>query len=182
VCYQLRAWQIHFNLPNLRANINLSNIQFEREDMVDKIVQIFDSTGISPQSLRFELTESMLMKNSSPIVTAMQQLRQFGVQFHLDDFGQGYSSLSVLHKLPIDALKIDYTFIKKITTDKSSLAIVKTIMALANSLNISCVAEGIETQDQLQQLTALGCELGQGYFFSKPLMASAVESFLPGKA
>lgn len=177
-CYQLRTWQTCFSHLDLTMNINISNRQFEQNDIVEKVLGTLETTGINPEHLRFELTESMLMVKPVRIASIMQQLRMFGVQFYLDDFGQGSSSLSILHELPIDALKIDRTFIDRMTTDQTSLAIVKTILALADSLAISVVAEGIEAAEQLQQMVELKCHFGQGYLVSPPMSSPVATDWI----
>ena len=177
-CYQLRTWQTHFNRPELTMSINLSNKQFEQRDVVEQMMQIIRTTGVEPRQLRFELTESMLMSSPACIEDAMQKLCQFDIQFHLDNFGQGYCSLSALHDLPINAVKIDPAFISRMAADKPSLGMVRTIMALANNLGISCIAEGIETPHQLQHLQALRCPLGQGYLIAPPLPSGSVSELM----
>ncbi|MDB9524735.1 bifunctional diguanylate cyclase/phosphodiesterase [Oscillatoria sp. CS-180] len=182
-CYQLRTWQTRFGCPDLKMNINVSNLQFEQDNLIEKVLGILNSTGAEPKNIRFELTETMMMVKPEKIAVIMQELRLQGVQFHLDDFGQGFSSLSLLHELPIDALKIDRSFVSRMTTDKTAKAIVKTTMALADSLEIDSIAEGIETPEQVEHLHNLKCRFGQGYLIAPPMpsqaMASWIESYSP---
>ncbi|GAB4379487.1 MAG: hypothetical protein Kow00121_33750 [Elainellaceae cyanobacterium] len=176
-CYQLRDWQIKWIRPDLMMSINLSSIQFSQPGLVDHISRILDITGLDPKCLRIEITESTLMQNFDAAAEILNRLKALGLQLYLDDFGIGYSSLSTLYELPIDALKIDRSFIKGIDKDERHLAIVKTIVSLSENLKMAVVAEGIETAEQLDLLRSLGCNLGQGYYFSPPLDSQSVETW-----
>lgn len=177
-CRQMRAWQLQFpvSLP-LTMSVNISSQQFSQPDLIKQIQQILDETGLEPRNLKLEVTESVLMANAESTAATMLQLQALGIQFSIDDFGTGYSSLSYLHRFPISMLKIDRSFVKNMDFDVENNQIISAIMALAWSLGMNVVAEGIEKKKQLSQLQELKCEFGQGYFFSKPLdseMASAL--------
>jgi EAL domain-containing protein (putative c-di-GMP-specific phosphodiesterase class I) len=133
---------------------------------------------MSVNNLSIEVTESVLMENIDRASALLKEIKSMGIALHMDDFGTGYSSLSYLHKFPLDGLKIDRSFIIGITTDSENEEIVKTIIALARSLRINVTAEGIETLEQLQLMKAMGCEYGQGYYFSKPVAADQIKDLL----
>ena len=164
-CRQLSAWQ---NLQTRQpfVSINFSGRQFMQPDVVSQVERIVNETGCSPRQLRLELTETMIMENADRGAKKLSQLSELGVQLYIDDFGTGYSSLSYLHRLPSHAIKIDRSFISQVI---SKPEIVKTILNLARTLNIGVEAEGIETVGQLNRLRELGCESGQGYYFSRPV-------------
>lgn len=171
-CRQQSLWR-HAGM-NLDVSLNVSALQFQRADFIEQIRELIDATGISPGSLVVELTETAVMENLADAAHILQQLRMMGIRIALDDFGTGYSSLSILSVLPIDKLKIDQSFIRRIGTDPVSCAIVDTIIALAKTLDIEIVAEGVETEAALRYLRERGCELGQGYYFSRPLESTAL--------
>jgi diguanylate cyclase (GGDEF)-like protein/PAS domain S-box-containing protein len=178
-CRCTRVWQRKSTVdPPLFVSVNLSPRQFEQVDLVKQIGDILQDTGFPPQSLKLEITESMLMDNIKSVVHQLEQLRAKGIQISLDDFGTGYSSLSYLHRFPIDNLKIDRSFVNHLDTDSKDVEITKAIVTLAHSLHMKVVAEGIETPQQLQYLKTTGCEYGQGYLISKPVDAKAVEALL----
>jgi EAL domain-containing protein (putative c-di-GMP-specific phosphodiesterase class I) len=139
---------------------------------------VLTATGLSPRSLRLEVTESVLMEKLSHVADNMTQLRAMGVRLDLDDFGTGYSSLSYLHQFPIDTLKIDRSFVKRINESEEGLEIVNTILALAASLDMEVVAEGVETAEQLAMLKKMHCAFAQGYHLSKPVENTRFESLL----
>ncbi len=152
--------------------------QLADPDLVKRIQTVLCDTGIQPQALKLELTESALMTNidsAREIITAIQNM---GIGLKLDDFGTGYSSLSYLRELRFDSLKIDCSFVSKLTEDAEAHAIVDTIIKLAHTLDMTVVAEGIEDEKQLNELIKLGCDVGQGYYFSRPVDASAAEQLL----
>jgi len=168
-CRQIGEWQSQNRSKEpLMVHVNLSGRQFSPR-LTDEIHQILQKTGLLPQQLKLEITETVLMENAESAIETLKQLRQLGIQLAIDDFGTGYSSLSYLHRLPIDTLKIDRSFTSKIDFDGEQLAIVRTIITLAWNLGMEVIAEGIETSKQLAQLRALRCEYGQGYLFAKPL-------------
>ena len=145
-------------------------------DLVREVKQIVDKTGLSPSSLKLEITESVLMDNVDAAVAILQQLKTLGIQLAIDDFGTGYSSLSYLHRLPIDTLKIDRSFVNNVDCDPEKIEMIRTIVSMAWNLGMNVVAEGVETKKQMYQLQALRCDYGQGYFFSRPLDAEAAKA------
>jgi diguanylate cyclase (GGDEF)-like protein/PAS domain S-box-containing protein len=177
-CRQMQTWQSQFGSDRLlTVNVNLSGKQFSPE-LAPQISQVLQETGLNPCQLKLEITESLLMENAESAIEMLTRLQQLGVQLAIDDFGTGYSSLSYLHRLPIDTLKVDRSFIQRIDSDGEQLAIVRTIIILAWNLGMEVVAEGAETAKQVAQLKALRCEYAQGYFFAKPLDIEAAEQYL----
>ncbi len=178
-CRQMRAWQIQFPTnPPLTISVNLSTKQFSQPGLIEQINQIMQETGLEAGSLKLEITESVLMENIQLATFMLLQLQQMNIQLHLDDFGIGYSSLSYLHRFPSNALKIDRSFISKIGANGENLEIVQAIVTLAQSLNIDVIAEGVETLEQLTQITAMKCKYAQGYLFSQPLDSKSVETLI----
>ncbi|MEH1831507.1 MAG: EAL domain-containing protein [Nostoc sp.] len=178
-CRQMRAWQVQFPTdPPLTISVNLSTKQFSQTELIEQINQIIQETGLEAGNLKLEITESVLMENIQSATFILLQLQQMNIQLHLDDFGIGYSSLSYLHRFPSNALKIDRSFIIKIGANGENLEIIQAIIALAHSLNIDVIAEGVETVEQLTQLKAMKCKYAQGYFFSKPLDSKSVETLI----
>ena len=171
-CRQLRQWQLQNPLNDeLTISVNLSTKQFEQENLIEIVAGIIRETQINPHNLRLEVTESHLVGKNIDPVAILTKLRALGVKISIDDFGTGYSSLSYLHQLPINHLKIDRSFIKQINENQENLEIVRTIVTLAQNLNFSVIAEGIETEDQAAHLRMLECDFGQGYLYSKPVDA-----------
>lgn len=168
-CAQLAEWGDDSQHEALTVAINVSARQLNQGDFVDTIKRVISQTGARADRLRLELTESMLQDNVGSTIVKMDALRLLGVRFSLDDFGTGYSSLSYLKRLPLDVLKIDKSFVDDIFSDPSDAAIVRTIIALARSLDIDVVAEGVETAEQLEWLLDHGCVLFQGNLFSPPV-------------
>ena len=162
----------------LSISVNLSSKQFSQPDLVDQIKQVLKKSQLEAKSLTLEITESVVMENAEAAAAALMKLKTLGVQLSVDDFGTGYSSLSYLHSFPINSLKIDRSFIGKMSVDNTSLEIVRTVVALAYSLGMNVTAEGIETAEQLAQLRALQCQYGQGFLFSKPLDSEAAAKLL----
>lgn len=177
-CYQTRIWQEQFTASRLTININVSGKQFAQPDLIKQIDRILQETGLSGQSLKIEITESVLIENADLAANMLAQLKKLGVQVYIDDFGTGYSSLSYLHNFPIDALKIDRSFVNRMGSNNNRAELVKIIATMAHNLNMNVVAEGIETPEQLLQLQALECEYGQGYLFAKPLAKEAATAFI----
>ncbi len=178
-CRELSRLQKHFPCdPPLEMSVNISSRQLMQEDLAATVLRIVEEEGVAPASLSIEITESMLMANVDIAVGTMQILRAKGVHIHIDDFGTGYSSLSYLHSLPIDTLKIDQSFVSKLTTEGDNQEIVLSIMSLAKSLNFNVIAEGIEHDHQLQQLQGLDCPVGQGYLFSKPMKPDVLHAWM----
>ena len=177
-CRQTREWQkMCPQDPPLYVSINLSVKQFTQRHLVEQVAVALHNAGLDPSNLKLEITESMLM-NADSAIRMLSQLHALGVGISIDDFGTGYSSLSYLHRLPIANLKIDRSFVNSMSQNKESFEIVRTIITLAQSLNLTIVAEGIETNDQLEMLQALKCEYGQGHFFSKALKVEWAASLL----
>ncbi|MGL4623052.1 MAG: putative bifunctional diguanylate cyclase/phosphodiesterase, partial [Chroococcidiopsis sp.] len=178
-CHQTRHWQERFPTePPLTISVNVSGKQFTQSNLIEKIDQILQETGLAPTSLKLEITESVLVENAEAAAAVICQLRAMGIQFSIDDFGTGYSSLSYLHRLPIDTLKIDRSFVNNVDCEPEKIEIIRTIVALAWNLGMNVVAEGVETKTQMYQLQALKSEYGQGYFFSKPTDSEAAEVLL----
>jgi diguanylate cyclase (GGDEF)-like protein/PAS domain S-box-containing protein len=179
-CQQLAAWKaLSTAEPDaLRVSVNLSARQFGRPGLADHVAEVLADTSVSPGDLRLEVTESSLMSNRETALETMQDLQALGVGLHMDDFGTGYSSLNHLHRYPFDTLKIDRSFIQGIADEKDSVEIVGTILGLARSLEMDVVAEGIETVEQVERLKSLGCRLGQGYYFARPMSADAISAML----
>lgn len=187
-CRQIVEWNELADCPrgegrllsktSLRVSVNLSAKQFGRSGLVRWVADALGRSGISPQSLRLEVTESSLMVHSEEAMRTMQGLKALGVGLHMDDFGTGYSSLNYLHRFPFDTLKIDRSFIHRLFDNRGSAEIVRTIVNLAHSLGMEVVAEGIETAEQLTHLQSLKCQLGQGFLFSRPMPPCAVSAML----
>ena len=177
-CRQTREWQKSCpQNPPLYVSVNLSVKQFTQPHLVEQVAVALHKAGLDPSSLKLEITESMLM-NADSAIQMLSQLKALGVDISIDDFGTGYSSLSYLHRLPFGNLKIDRSFVNSMSANKESFEIVRTIIRLAQSLNLTIVAEGIETNEQLEMLQALNCEYGQGHFFSKALTVEWAASLL----
>jgi diguanylate cyclase (GGDEF)-like protein len=178
-CRQMRAWQDqHPRTPPLAINVNISSRQFTHPALVQQVARILAETGLEPDSLRLEITESTFIQNVELAARILSDLQQIGVQFQIDDFGTGYSSLSYLHQFPVNTIKIDRTFIGRIGQDGHNAEIVRTILLLARDLGMGTIAEGIETEDQLAQLKDLDCQLGQGFFIARPMEPKRVEALL----
>ncbi len=169
-CRQMVEWQRRNPAnKNLIVSVNLSGKHFAHKDLVDQIKTILDETEMNPAHLKLELTESAVMENAENVIAMMKQIRELGIQLSIDDFGTGYSSLSYLHRFPINTLKVDRSFVSAMEDGSENGEIVRTVIALAKTLRLNVVAEGIETIHQLHQLRILGCEYGQGYLFSRPV-------------
>jgi len=177
-CTQIREWQI--NSPSHRSlslSVNLSARQVAQPDLLERIKEALETSKLNPHCLKLEITESVVMENAEAAALMFKQLRSLGVQLSIDDFGTGYSSLSYLHRFPLNYLKIDRSFVMRLTTDNDN-AIVRTISTLARNLGMEVIAEGIETEEQHQQLKMLGCEYGQGFLFSRPVNNDGVLKLL----
>lgn len=178
-CRQMSIWQQQTGgrMP-LTMNVNLSSKQFTHFQFLDQIVQILDETAIEPNSLQLEIIESVVMENVELAAQKLSQLRVLGVGLSIDDFGTGYSSLSYLHRLPIDTLKIDRSFVSNIDNNKENREIVRTIIMLARNLNMEVIAEGIEKDEQVERLRELRCSFGQGYLFSRAVAAEVASKLV----
>ncbi len=176
-CTQARAWG-DAGLTLATIAVNISAIEFRDEHFLEGVFAILDDTGLDPESLEVELTETVLMKRPDSTEAILKTLRARGVRVAVDDFGTGYSSLSYLRKFPIDSLKIDQSFIRQITTAPDETSIVTAVISMGRSLNLRVVAEGVETKEELAFLQSKECEEAQGYYFSRPLSARGFADFL----
>jgi diguanylate cyclase (GGDEF)-like protein/PAS domain S-box-containing protein len=183
-CQQLADWQHRFiDCDDLKISVNLAAQDLCKASLIAEIEQVLELTGLSGQALTLEITERMLIKEVDQTVDLLMQLNAKGVQISIDDFGTGYSSLSYLHRLPVNNLKIDRAFVSQMELEARNYEVVSTIVTLSQQLGLTAIAEGIETFQQLQRLQALGCQLGQGYLFAKPMAAHEIEiHFLQGRA
>ena len=178
-CSQMRDWQLRFpSQPALTIAVNFSAKQFIQPNLVEQVKQVLGETHLDPGSLKIELTESVAMQDAERTTRILTELRALGLGTSIDDFGTGYSSLSYLIRLPLDILKLDRSFVSRMDKNKESRQIVHTIISLADNLGMDVVAEGIETVEQADELKLLGCQYGQGYFFSKPINKGSVEALL----
>ena len=182
-CEQLAAWAARTETADLSIAVNVSVRQFRHPDFVDMVMAAIARTGIRPQRLKLELTESLLADDRMEITLAkMGTLKAMGVTLSIDDFGMGYSSLSMLKRLPLDQLKIDKSFVADVLTDPNDAAIARTIIGLAQSLGLAVMAEGVETEAQRDFLARHGCENYQGYLFCRALPIDELEAFMQGVA
>jgi EAL domain-containing protein (putative c-di-GMP-specific phosphodiesterase class I) len=180
-CEQLVQWAKHSHTAHLSIAVNVSARQFRQADFAAQVMQILQETGANPFRLTLELTESLLLGDIEEAIQRMVQLKREGVGFALDDFGTGYSSLSYLKRLPLDQVKIDRGFVRDVLTDPNDAAIVRSILALAQSLDLEVVAEGVETAGQLGFLRLHGCEKFQGFLFGRPGPAADIEAQAHGE-
>jgi EAL domain-containing protein (putative c-di-GMP-specific phosphodiesterase class I) len=176
-CQQNQAWQ-QAGLGKLRVAVNLSARQFGAANLIADIRAVLAETALPPACLEIELTESLFMSDVTLAVELLHGMKALGVNLSIDDFGTGYSSLSYLSRFPIDVLKIDRSFVAEITRDSNDAAIVASIIALAHNLKLAVIAEGVETEEQLDYLRRHGCDEMQGYYFSRPLPAGEFEQLL----
>jgi EAL domain-containing protein (putative c-di-GMP-specific phosphodiesterase class I) len=169
-CAQLRVW-IDQGLPPMRVAVNLSVRQLLQKNFADTVESVLQDTQLPPELLELEITESTLMEHAQDTLQALHRLRSLGVRLSIDDFGTGYSSLSYLKRFPVDIIKIDRSFVRDVPHDADDAAIIAGIIALAHSLRLEVVAEGVETEAQLQFLRAQQCDLLQGYYMSPAVPA-----------
>ena len=177
-CAQIRVWEASEATRHLVLAVNVSARQLASDEFVAQVEKLLRSTGITPSRLKLEITESMMLGDVEAVIRIIRQLKALGVSFSMDDFGTGYSSLQYLKRLPLDQLKIDQSFVQDITTDSSDQALVGTIVAMAQSLRLSTIAEGVETQEQRALLVLQGCRNFQGYLFSRPVPIAAFAAVL----
>ena len=177
-CTQLATWATRPEMAHLTVAVNVSARQFHHKDFVDQVLAVLEQTGASPQRLKLELTESLMVDDVEDVITKMTALKAKGVGFSLDDFGTGYSSLSYLKRLPLDQLKIDQGFVRDILTDTNDSAIAKMVIALSESMGLKVIAEGVEIEAQKDFLAHMGCNAYQGYLFSRPLPIEELEEFV----
>jgi len=177
-CIQLKTWQHEELTRDFVLAVNVSARQFRQKEFVAQVRDAVHRHAIDPRLLKLELTESLLLHDAKDVVATMNALNDIGVQFSLDDFGTGYSSLQYLKQLPFDQVKIDQSFVRDIAADPSDRAIVRTIIAIANTLDLDVIAEGVETGEQLKILMGMGCTSFQGYLFGKPIPIGEFEAIL----
>jgi diguanylate cyclase (GGDEF)-like protein len=179
-CRQLRAWQMRFGaqIPDFFMSVNVSARQLSTPGLVGQVSQILRETGVPPQTLALEITESVMIRDAENAVRVMRELRELGVRLQMDDFGTGYSSLSCLHQFPLNCLKIDRSFIENLGERRDYAAVVQAIIQLARNLGMQLVAEGIERPEQVAMLQAMECDRAQGYLFSRPVDVQEAEAFI----
>jgi diguanylate cyclase (GGDEF)-like protein/PAS domain S-box-containing protein len=178
-CRQAAVWHREFDdAREIDITVNISSKQFIDEELVDAVRSALEVSGLDPMRLILEITEGTMLRNTETTIEKLKQLRALGLRLAIDDFGTGYSSLSYLHKFPIDVLKIDRSFIEKINEGLEGAAMAKAIISMSETLHLETIAEGIETADQIATLKDLGCEMGQGYLFARPLGVAQMEGFL----
>jgi EAL domain-containing protein (putative c-di-GMP-specific phosphodiesterase class I) len=178
-CRQIVAWRA--KLPDqaaLMVSVNLSPRQFQQPNLVARVARALREAGLAPAWLKLEITEGVIMQDVEATIKTLWQLKELGVQLAIDDFGTGYSSLAYLKRLPLDILKIDRAFINGIGQDSEDTAIVRAIIAMAKSLNLSITGEGIETAEQAALLREWACDKGHGYYFARPLSKAALTEVL----
>jgi diguanylate cyclase (GGDEF)-like protein/PAS domain S-box-containing protein len=181
-CRELKLLQVRYPAqPQLSMSINISSRQFSQQDLVGILSGFLAETGVDPHTVILEITESMIMENVDAAVVTMKQLRDMGVQLHIDDFGTGHSSLSYLQLFPVSALKIDRSFINKLTANGENQEIITHIVALAKSLNFDVIAEGVEMEHQLANIQSLHCGFGQGFLFARPMAFQAIDAWMQGQ-
>lgn len=175
----MAEWQTNFeNNPPLSVSVNVSAKQLTGTNLVEDVRTALRESGLPPASLRLDITESSVMTNTDVAVEVLRNLKVLGVGLEIDDFGTGYSSLSYLNRLPFDTVKIDRSFVKDLHLNHEAADIVRTIFDLATSMNMSVIAEGVETEKQLMALTDLGCQYGQGYYFARPADRDSTQALM----
>ena len=178
-CRQLSRWRDQGVIAgSVRVNVNLSVRQLERPSLPEEVVAILREASLPPSALVLEVTESLLVEDPDAVVERLSALREAGIRLAIDDFGTGYSSLSYLRRFPAHTLKIDRAFLTELADGSEDFALTRAIIALAHELGIEPVAEGVETAEQLAELRSLGCDLGQGFLFARPLEPPALEDLL----
>jgi EAL domain-containing protein (putative c-di-GMP-specific phosphodiesterase class I) len=176
-CRQSRTWQADGMRP-VPVAVNVSSSQFEQKDFAGRVDEILKRTGIEPGCLELEMTESVLMSNVANAMNTLKRLKEMGIKISVDDFGTGYSSLSYLSKFPIDELKVDRSFVMHVPGNRNDATITAAIIALAHSLGLRVVAEGVETEEQADFLVKNGCKVMQGYLYSRPVPAAEIPSLV----
>jgi diguanylate cyclase (GGDEF)-like protein len=178
-CAQMRTWQQRYpEHPPMQMSVNLAGRQFAQPDLLEQIERVLTETGLDTASLKLEVTETVIMEHAEAATAVLEKLRAKGIKLLMDDFGTGYSSLSYLHRFPVDTLKIDASFVRRMDVDRKNADIIQTIVTLAHTLNMDLIAEGVESAEQLAELRAMQVEYGQGYHFAKPLDADAAEQLI----
>ena len=181
-CRQLATWSRSPMTAELQIAVNVSAKQFHQASFVDEVRSLVTEFGFPPSRLKLELTESLLLDNVGDSIQHMQALRALGIQFSMDDFGTGYSSLTYIKRLPIDQLKIDQSFVRDLPADRDDEVIVQAIIAMAHSLRLEVIAEGVETEEQRAFLEAQGCYAFQGYLFGRPMPIEQLQVLLEKSA
>jgi EAL domain-containing protein (putative c-di-GMP-specific phosphodiesterase class I) len=176
-CRQLGDWQRR-GLAVPSVAVNVSPLRFKQDEVADQVAQLLGQHGLAAQALILEVTERLMLEDDEHAREQMTQLDALGVRLSLDDFGTGYSSLSYLKRLPVAELKLDRSFVRDLVTDADDRALAAAVLAIGRALNLVVVAEGVETEGQRQVLQQAGCEVAQGYLFSRPLAARAFEDWL----
>jgi EAL domain-containing protein (putative c-di-GMP-specific phosphodiesterase class I) len=177
-CRQTAAWHAQFPDHPVDINVNLSAKQFAQSDLVEQVMNALQQAGLPARHFNLEITESVVMVNPEATISMLRRLKDLGVKLNIDDFGTGYSSLAYLQQFPVDTIKIDRSFVSRVTESTDNTEIVRTIIELAHNLCMKVTGEGIETQDQLSTLARLNCEKGQGFFLSRPLPSIAATEML----
>ena len=177
-CAQIKIWEGSVQTQHLQLAINVSAKQFHQVDFVEQVRQVLLHSAISPDRLKLELTESVVLDDIDDTIRKMHALREIGVRFSMDDFGTGYSSLSYLTQLPLDQLKIDQSFVQNIGIKNTDALIVQTIIGMANNLGMEMIAEGVETEKQRSFLEQSDCKVCQGYLFSQPVPIEQFECYI----
>jgi EAL domain-containing protein (putative c-di-GMP-specific phosphodiesterase class I) len=176
-CAQTKRWH-RAGFDGLKISVNVSAVQFQQNELVQLVAAALAQTALPPACLDLEITESVLMQDADATIATLRDLKAMGVSISVDDFGTGYSSLAYLKRFPIDTLKIDKSFMHDVASDGHNAAIVRTVIALAKSLKLESIAEGVETLEQVEFLRAEGCDRLQGYYFARPLPAPALADLL----
>jgi EAL domain-containing protein (putative c-di-GMP-specific phosphodiesterase class I) len=176
-CAQNKAWQ-DAGLPPMTVSVNVSPRQFHNDNLVHTIACVLQETRLEARYLEIELTENMVMHDAQQMIAMLQAIKRLGVQIAVDDFGTGYSSLSYLKRFPVDRLKVDRSFVKDINVDSDDAAIVRTIIALGHNLGLKVLAEGVETEEQIEFLSRYACDELQGFYFSRPIPAERFRGWL----
>jgi EAL domain-containing protein (putative c-di-GMP-specific phosphodiesterase class I) len=178
-CTRMKSWQLGFpHRQDLTISVNVSGKQFRQPDLIRQIDQILSASGLDPKCLKLEVTETAIMDDPDAAAKMLLELREIGISLQIDDFGTGFSSLGYLHKFPMQALKIDRSFVNMIGQQGENAEISSTIIAMAHNLGMQVIAEGIETPMHLHFLKEMGCEFGQGFYFSKPVDELSAEKMI----
>jgi EAL domain-containing protein (putative c-di-GMP-specific phosphodiesterase class I) len=180
VCGLIGSW-LDSNLPPVCVTVNISARRFEKTDLVDRIAEVLKETGVDPDCLDLEVTESIAMSDVERTASQLRELRRMGVHVSIDDFGTGYSSLNYLKKLPIERIKIDKSFVQDIANSADDRAIISAVTSMARKMGIRTVAEGVETEEQLAFLRSAECDEAQGFLFSRPLSADQFRELITAR-
>ena len=179
-CSMMRAWRMA-GLTEIPVSVNVSRTDLYHEDLPDRLVQLTETYGLSPQALHLEITESVYVRDASQMLIAIKRLKKAGFMIEMDDFGSGYSSLNILYELPIDVMKLDMMFLGRADHEARRRTVMRLVINLAKELNLQIIAEGVETEEQAQLLKCLGCGLAQGYLYGRPVPEPEFTRCLPMK-